>query len=567
MATRIILMAAPTKIPELAKSDVSLQDRSSADTKPLDLNDIKPQKVTTRAKSLEEWAQSIMSPKQDEMGSYQNAINLSRFGLKNAQDVIEFLKSPGGEATLAEIGATLNHRKAIQEQQIIDRQAHDRLMHQLRALLFLWFIEGKTHAAHRLRDLIEKQNNKLLKDEAKLINSSTSRSEAEKRAEIGAVIASYDKVIHTIDKKLELNATEEKELEALMDKLEHQGKQIEAKYNEYESELLQLENSPAHENLSEPEIDSQIKLISSEMDKLTDIISQLLDTNDEDGARALLHKQNALNLKAATFYDMKAVHNSKKYYADAQGNAVGSFKDAHFILSKGETQELDQKLIKVDNKMFLLKPGQNWDSIKDNTEAKNKARNDYKHSKQEFMSVKKVVQHHKMFELTIQKAQVNDTEKQITQNKNEQILLKNQMNLVQSARASAENLLKQNNLAQEAPRPTPTAGHAATPKPSQASATLFYREQIKLLKQSQNISYDDLLNLANRAPGKNSSRATEFLKQEFTKLSRNSAIPQTTMQNLLINLEKFGVTPKKQLTEAPHNSPSPLSTKPDPFKR
>ncbi len=557
-------MATPTKPHERTSEASSLNETGSTPSTKAhkDMPDTHQARQIEPPKSVEEWAKSIISTKSDEIGSPQTTINLSRFGLKNARDVVAFLESPAGEITLGEIGAEIAHQDTIKEQQRFAIQEHNLLMHRIRALLFLWFIEEKSHAAAELRDLVVKQNTKTAKDEAKLHSNPSSESSAQ----LNEALADYDRTMKAIQKNLEKNSDQLAKFDEILSNLKTQGQEIEEKYNEYENELLSLENSiPSHANLSEPEIEDQLKVIENEANQIVDQITESLESNDDQKANNLKNKLSALNIKAAVLFDMRAVHKSEKYYADAEGNKVTSFKDAHFILNKGKTEEQSEKLVKADNQLYLLKPGQTWDSVKDNQQAKEEASTHYEQSKQQFMSVKKVVHHHKNFEQTVQKAQVSETEQRREHCRGERELLKNQMNLVQSARASAEQALKQPNLGQEPSRPTPTAGHATSPKPSQASATLFYREQIKLLKQSSDITEKALYDLANQAPRVIRKEATEFLKQEFTKLSQRGAIPQTTMQNLLQRLERFGVSPKlnKSVEEQTYQSPSPFSTKPN----
>lgn len=569
MAKRNILMATPTKSPELVKSEASsaLKAGSMPNAKAHTDIQLAPSlqiKKVAPIKSIEDWAESVISSKQNEIGS--PTISLSRFGLKNAKDVITFLKSPGGEATIAEIGAEIDHKEAIKEQQRLYIQEHNLLMHRIRALLFLWFVEEKSHAADKLRDFIEKQNTRLLKEEARIISSSNPRTDTPEQKALQETLATYDKAIGALADKLTKNTDQGKNLEELMNILEDKGSKIEEKYNEFESELNKLEvAADTRENFSEAEIEAQLKVLELEAFEIGDKITQSIEANDDDAINALKIKLNALELKAATLSDMKAVHKSEKYYADADGNKVTSFKDAHFILKQGKTEEHDEKLIKVDNKLYLLKPGQTWDSIKDNPIEKNEARNNYKLSKQACMSVKKVVQHHKDFEKTVHKAHVSETEKQIDQNKSERLLLKNQVLLVQSARASAEHALQQPNLGQEPPKPTPTAGSASTPKPNQSAA--YYKQELDRLKHSPHISRKELFDLANQTPGPNKKHATDFLKQEFTKLPQRGPIPQTTMQTLLQTLERLGAPSapskqKKHVEEEPYKSPTPFSTKP-----
>lgn len=532
--------------------------------------DTSQQEILTKTQSLEEWADSIVAPDGVDIDGIQATVNLSRFGLKTPQDVIRFLRSPAGEATIAEIGAEIAKAEAIQAQQQFEQQQHSLLMHRLRALLLLWFIAKETNAAEKISELTKELDDKLLKagDKSKSVKSSN-------QSDIAEAHSYFDKAINALTEKQNENTMLTKNLTERLEQLMEQEKSIVSKYSEYDSGLKRLEDSANNGNFTQEEIELKIKALSEEIDTMTSEIGNLLEEGKDTEARALLNKQNALNLQIGVLHDVRAVNNAQKYYADAEGNLVYTFKEAHFILVKGETPNLNQRIIKDNGQLYLLKPGQDWNTVKENPEAKAKARQEYKILKQDLMSVKSIVRHHKNYEHRIQNEQISDTKGRLDKAKQESLLLSNQLNLVQAARASSEDAAKQLHLSlRPIPSPTPTAGSSHTKKPSQASDTTFYREQIKALRDSHHITRGQLIQLASQAPAGKGKAAVEYIRKEFESYSRRGPIPQVLMQSYLRNLERFGVDTtkpgvtsiKSPIEEQKDTAPNPFKTKPHPFK-
>lgn len=556
-----LLMATPTQQSDVLKKDNdTLQEvnlPNQMELKKVDSPYVLEDWVKSLKLSLEEQSENIESP----------SIILGRYGLKNAQEVIAFLKSPAGETTINEMAADVAHKKAIKEQAQIDALRHAMLIKLLTALMILWFAEEKAEAAVKLRDFIQEQNKEILNHE---LNKTKTNETELKVSEFKEIISTYDKAIERLEKKVEANEDEQIQLEKELAELNEQVMLIDKKYDEYDSGLLALENSSIdYDKMSEAELQHAIKQLDDKMIEMTNSITKLLDANNEIEAKALLNTQIALNLQAATLLDLKDVRESKKYYADEEGHKVDSFKDACFILFKGLNADHDQKIIRIDNKLYLLKPGQSWDKIKDSEELKQEASLNYDRLKQQCMSVRKVVVHHKNFEVTVNQAQIGDTNKKLAHNAAEKIVLQNQMNLMQSARAGAEFVLQNPSLGLRVPEQTPTmVASQGIATAASVSASLFYKERISELRQSKNITYENLMDLANKSPG-NNKKAVEYLTQEFTKLSRAAAIPQVTMQMLLKGLERFGVSIDKEkdkpADEVSYQSPNPLKIEPDKF--
>lgn len=549
-----------------------------------------PTPVVENKMTLDQWVDSIMSKKQEiddpeAKKDYRPTVNLSRFGLKTPEDVKRFMHSPAGEAVIGEIGAHLALEKAIAEDQQFQAQEHRLLMSRLKALLFMWFLADKADAADKVRE-ITMQFNELALERAKPTASSSQTTDTKRSQERAESLAKYEDVV----RQAQENVAKGEVLQEQRNKLVKEGEQLEVKYKIYDKNLADFESSPAasitlttdeiqtQANQLAPEVNehalmvrdalkngnvhdarglllkAQMAQLMKQMDSQANRINDLLVEGKDDEARALLEEQNGLNLKAASLHDLLSVHEGKKHYVNDQGAQVHNLHEAHFILAKG------QKLVRDEQgKMHLLQPNQDWDSVKDNPEAKALARKDYKELKPQVMCVKKVVSRNKGLEATMNQEQIAETDKLIVANRAEGLMIANMIAQQQAAMSSAQNELNNSGPARNIPRPTPTAGGAAVPKPSQASATLFYREQIQELKKAQHVTYQQLHALANNLPsGPDREAAKEYLKQ----MPRTGNIPHIQMQSMLQNMERFGIDATKPAVTTIQNPHDKISGAP-----
>ncbi|WP_298625819.1 hypothetical protein [uncultured Legionella sp.] len=551
--------------------------------------------------TLDEWVDSIFeADKNNDTGSdakakedFRPTLNLGRFGLKTPEDVKKFLHSPAGEAVIGEMGAKLSHDKAIQEELQFEQREHRLLINKIQATLFMWYLESKAHASDKVKEAIMQQNEKAIE------NAKTHTPEAPSTV-IPKAIQGVD---NTLDSYLEvLQALQAKKikLDGKMAKLENEAAHLEAKYDIYDANLALFEQElDANPELSLADIELKLKALTGKMKKYSKEIGRLLNENKEDEATALLHALTGLKLQAACWHDMIEVHNNNKYFADIDGNP-SSIKDAYFTLNR------DQKLVKDDQGVVhLIKATDDsvnevWDAIKRDPQAKAAAHSNFQALKQnpEAMAVKKVVQHNKVMENAMHSQEVATVSKLQEDTQAHKLLIGNQISQLTADRG---NLLQQANqdipeMEQMrpalTPRPTPTNSAPTAAKASQATPTDIFKSRLQELKQATHVSREDLINLANQAPGKNRIAANAYLQMEFVNMPRTGNIPFQTMQSMLKNLERFGIdstkpgvtkitnpgdlkqlneakqamTPEKEDTpeERPVFSPSPFST--NPFK-
>lgn len=589
-----------------------------------------------QALSLIDWAKSILTHKNEPSESAKThettSVDLSRFGLQTPGDVIQFLKTPAGETVRTEIIEQIAHEKEAQEKLQADAIEHTIFMHRLLAFFLMLFISERTDAAAYIKELTIQYNEKIMTDEAKAIKesfSSTQTSDSRKK-ELTDILTHYDNAINQVKNKLQNNSTEQQSVQEMANKLDLQGLLLTSKYDQFNQSLMALEKSADMQNIVHIEhLQSQITELTDQVKGVTEEIEQLIKAEEHEKAAVLtaknnalkgqlgglhhmhtshlnliqnkiaelaegmlsqidemnrlaaanedkqlmevIQKHNAINLQIAELHDMHAVYKGDKCIYNAQGKPVTSFKDAEFILPK------EYKIVEENGTHYLLKPGQNWNNVKENPQQKNAAQQEYERTKQELIRVKNVVETNEGIEKKLHKERVNTNQKQLSTIHQQRLVLENQNKLLQSARASTQHLLDTGNFTREAPRPTPTmqsTPHA--PKTSQSAATLFYRDQIQLLRKTSQVLPQDLLKILGTLPD---TRIPGLAKlkadiENMSKIQPRTPIPHQMMQSILQNMERFGVDANKpsvtsitKPSESRRNTPTPFNMKPDPYKK
>ena len=554
-----------------------------------------PTKQIESSPTLKKWADLISND--IENPDQSPTIKISRFGLKTSKDVLTFLRSPAGDSVMAEMGTQLAAEKSLHEYEQLQLREKQLLMNRLKAAFFLWYIEKKAHAADQRRDIILEQNERAIKNSGHTAQPATSLRPSSERNSLMRSISDYNRAIQLYQNRQSELKNERQDLDAKLVKLDAEAHMIDFKYTlydlhlqDFDSTLERLENIPKRDDPKEDEqaiaeIQAQIEAIKVKMDQILLDVDELIKTNKDEDAALLMKSHTSLGLNCARHFDMLAVRSGKKHYVTEDGKIELngkpiSFKDAYFILDKGE------QIVKNGNKHYLLKPGQTWEAVSKDEKALEQAQDNFEQRKHELMVVENVVKHNKKLEVNFNKEQTTEVHAQIENNEKEETLLQNQIGLIQSAKASAENLLKNPTLGLSAPRPTISQGHSIpTPKPS-FCPTAFYKNQLELEKFCKQPNVRDiLLDMAKQAPTNNRQMAMAFLNAEFAKIQPSTApIPTVAMQRMLQTLETWGVKAAKPTVtnikqpldlikeagkEAKEESPSPSRLTPlptNPFK-
>lgn len=348
--------------------------------------------------SFEKWIESsLLDPQaKEDKGS---TINLGREGLKNASQVKKFLLSPAGKDVIAELGAQMALQRNINLQNQQDRMEHELFKRRLMAALFLWYLSKKSHAAEKVKEIIREYNEKAIKNAEKASKpsqqSTPSTSQADK--EIQKMLDEYEQAI----KRAQENIKKGEELEKKLDKLERQGKDLEDKYKTYEENLEGFEKLLTDsEELSLSEINEKMKAFSKDSEKLTQLMEK--HKGDEKTVQSLQREHHDIKAKLANLQVLHDAHTGKKSYVNEKGNPVSSLKDAHLAINK------DQEVVEHKGQFYLLQKGQ-WDAIKNDPAALEKAQKDYSQSKHDLATIKMEALIHKLsLEMEKQLETIND---------------------------------------------------------------------------------------------------------------------------------------------------------------
>lgn len=525
----------PNETPNtLVETNPSNIHADSYDTKkPIQTFIVPPQKIIDWISDNQE---TIIAIVDKHTANKKTSIDLSLFGLQNADDVFEFMMTPEGEALLSEIQASFEHEAANQEFMKFQREEHQALMRQIMAFFFLAYLSRHEAWAAHVKEMTMQINEKVLEQHEKTTGSNKKEEKYDGQEALEGTIKTYQESIDAITVLETENLTAKRALEAKSAIIERQGEQLESKYNEYEASINDFEKSDSFFNqLNDEDIDKRIEILSTQMDHQVEEISSLIQQDKDDEALVLRDKHNALNLQFAMLQDMKSVRKGEKRFVNIEGKDVTSLKDASFILPIGQT------IIKVEDTYYLLKPGQTWDSVKDNVEEKTQAQRDYDHSKNELMNVKTIVNYNKGLETAFHQERLKDNTSKLDQNSKDKRVLDTQRNLLEAAKAEAVKLL--NNLS---PKPSPA---------NSASSSKKMKSELEALKQP--VSKEELREFLSSAQPKVQRAAERFFSKHGINMYTNTPIPPATMQSLLANLARFDVNPYK-----PNITPTP-----SPFKK
>ena len=563
-----------------------------------------PQKATSsepKPTPLEEWAKSIINDGETQIDPDPTE-TLSRFGLKNAAEVLQFLRSTEGKKVLSELNLQADLDAASKRNSQIKAQEDAILMHRLRSSLFLWVLKKEAHATEQQREIVLEQNKVAIKVAGTTVQSSAiTAPELQRREVLRHAIADYKTALVENDKQLSTIRLEGKFLVAQIDKLKKQEKTIIGKYKLLHKKITKddnflevISNSGDKPEIMLSKIQRKMTVIEA---KMTKELEKIADLVDDVAITKGIKKVTELTARLGSNRDYVAVCLRKKYYADENGEEItklSDYKKAHFVLDISTTPDpnepakfLKSKIVKDEHgKYYLLKPGQNWNTIKDNPGLKAQSQKDFEIQKPHLLVVKHVITRNETLELGDNRKIGKEVHNKFTVNKAAETLHQNQAVLLKAGLANTEARLKQPGLGYGAPVPTPTvtASPAATPTPkpqisaeAAIKATLLYKGKLQALQDGRNqISPTSLLDLANSLPSPHNVTAYRNLQAEFGRWNiahapSRAPIPPLTMNLLLQNLARFGADPNKPyVTAIPSQSPlkaALVAEKADPDKK
>lgn len=465
---------------------------------------------------------------------YSPTIKLSRFGIKTPTDFKILLGSPAGKSLIERIAKKLALEQAIKEDRQFEARQRALRIARIKAFLFLCFIEEKAHAFDKIRDFINQENEKAI-ERAKPAETRAKASPAitNTNVDILELTKAYNKAVE----EAQLKMTEGERLENQLDQILLQKLQLDSKYATFQRRLEDLEQSYNDYSILTPvELEATINEHFSKIEELLLSVQMALEHNEDHKAILLGQEINGINLFLAVLRDMSAVRENQKFYADALGNEITSYKDAEMILAHGD------KVLKHNNKLYLVKVGEDWDQIKENARSLEKAH----HNLIEAKSINKLVIHNKELEYNFNSKRQEDIKSSITSNFADQMTIANQVNQLAALRANVSYDTKQADADQTSPAPrlTPSFSNktSAEPQVKKSSSTATIKAELEQLRNNKSATYQDILVFDSKIPA---GEAKNTLASMLPNLPRTGPIPDMIMQNLLQNMARFGVDPYK----------------------
>jgi hypothetical protein len=439
-------------------------------------------------------------------------VSLSRFGIKNASDIKKFLRSPEGKVFTAELIEEIALEEKIEEEQQFEMEAHELLKSRFKLALILEILNQKAHSFKELVALIEEQEKVAIEH----LHQKTETPTTQAVPSPEELAKAYDSAINKAQEQQEELTKEEQHLVIVLDTLLKDDELLEAKYKIYEDHLNEahfkdfdqhLPNYIAG-NIKNNPIAKALESFSNKAKKLHAEIKKHIEHHRD--ARLSMHKLEALTLQHQALNQMLAI---RKQY----------------------------QLIEENGKVYLLKPDQNWETVKNNPQMKqdaNKAIEQYvAESKLEVINI---ISSHKKLESDDQAQKVLATKNQIINNKVEQTFIGNLISVLHASRSNLEAAKRRTDPTFKlTPSPTVTGKPNLTPAPAPRPAPRTTKDYKIELQQAQFQPLNYIpANNANLPPSNRREKDAAFNK----KLRIGAPLFSQEFSALLTRLHQIGVS-------------------------
>jgi effector protein LidA len=488
-----------------------------------------PSTITTQPERWHSIIEQFFVEHDDPSPDWTNEL-LAQYGIKSANDVIAFLKSPAGEIVQKLIDEEIALLDRMQERQNQDNQDEETTkQHFIASLLLAAIYKEKVEEQEHDRKIEEEINKNLAKTEPAAV--------ADPVKEIAQTFAAYNLSAKIISNDLEKKLLEAKEIEDEMAELEEQGELIDQRNDSIETNL-QLLNT-FHEELEEKhgkanagakiaDIENKIAALKGQINQKREQIDTMIEAGHEKEASLHLHELYGLHMQQAGLRDMLSVIRQEKSFYDSDGKITSSFKGADFLLAN------EQKIVKSEGKYYLLTEDQDFNSM--GPEEKSKAEQRYAQAAPDISSLKKVVLHNKTQEKILHNEKINHCGERSEVMQEDILKLTNQLNQIQAAQADLAAIVQHQ---KTNPNAVTTIPATPTPRPTPTATTTSSAKRVQLMKPMPNYSmtqsYRHVLELMKYRP---TQEAIERLKKGFV---LPNGQPNLDAQNKITNTLKPGV--------------------------
>lgn len=481
---------------------------------------------------------------------------IGRFGLQTPGDVLTFLHSPAGEVAksmalekLAEIVAMADNRR---EQLAEEQTKHYRHF----AFLLLGLLHKHSDKTKELNETTQQQFEQRQHKLAQKPIQNTSVYE-ELSQQLNYYESTAKILLLTINQKIAASHAIADEI-ALIHQQSHA---INQQYDKFNLMLTTFFNDHMLSVLTKEVIEHRIATINDSLEKQLIQINDLIETNNNEQVKILMHEHRGLYLQINNLRDMLAVLENEKHLSDTEGNATTSFHDAAFILTP------QQRVVKDSGIYYLIGINQTFASLDDKQKAE--AQLKFERMRPEISSVKHSVQHNANLEKARNEQRLASATKRQDYLPKEITFLTKQLEQVKSTKSTLEMALKQHNpnpqFIQNLSNTTPTLSNIS------AMGLSIQQTLQRMQKSTQQMDIDRLKQFFIAA-----NRYSTKVQNEMAKIVVGKPLQSKTFEFLLKYatpgaISKEAVTPNLKASMAPNLDSKgldrhPHNTAPSPFK-
>ncbi len=368
---------------------------------------------------------------------------LGRFGLRNAHEVMLFLKTPIGKAISAMMKEQILDLEAIGTLERL-KQQKIRLQRRLIISLLLEMIyEKKAHAKQLNLEIQEDIDERLRsqKDEPKPIENPSSILI---NAQLSLYNEAHEAAIEALDSSLAKRLTDCEALINDLSQLPEEESEIDSRYAGIDDYLS--DTTFEHADLNADHLQISINKVELDISSYAKILSALLEEGNQTEAHKTLQLTHSLHLKSEMLMRMKRAHQEERHFFNRHAMRVSSLSEADFMIPKDKTLALEGDkyyLYPRSKELSTLTPAQ-----------KNDAQLAYQHSIRDIMGMKMQVQLKRTQELALHQDKKATLSLKLDSLKQEINLVTTLLAQIQAARLTLQKKIQQDNTL--SPNPSPS---------------------------------------------------------------------------------------------------------------
>lgn len=336
--------------------------------------------------------------------------DLGRFGLNQSLDVEFYMRSPEGKAVTSAIMKEIVGLESLEDQAISKQQQAQLRRHKLLISLLIGFIEENAYAKNRHAHSQEEMNWILQQEHQKKQAEEDAQKNNQESAElIAEVMTICEAAIASIEPNINIKLADIQSIEEELALLIDAQPRIEARYNEYNDCLneIDLTNVAAFH--------SQMKETEVQMSSYALITSKLLTEGKETEANEQQEKTYALRIKAEMINRLYKAHTQERHLFNRHAEPVRSLGEADFFIPKDKTLTLSA------GKYHIHSHKKEWSAL--SQKERHEAQLTFQETSRDIMSMKMQLQLQRAQELSVNQQQKTAlTAKRETLNQELQVL-------------------------------------------------------------------------------------------------------------------------------------------------